>query len=274
MELKNQKKLKDLNWFFYVPNVVFYGYQFLKPRVRFTYICLLSLVSNYYSFVPSGEVISTSQRRLARAFQMNYSTFRSHLKDLSRAKLISVCKDGIHLEPFLDIESARALKVKYKFVENKNNKFFRKETGVGYTMVPKSIVYGYPDLNPGAKFLYSFLISLDWSFKGYEWHGWKKLTRIIDIKLITFKNYLSALNECKLTCVHEEKFIGDNYKGASLKFINRKERVYYNSCSKREQERAKSFRLSFDLPLSESKFSLNAAFDLRWSSFDEPENVG
>lgn len=213
-----------------INNFIIHGYNFLRPSVRWQYIGILAQADTNGE-IPSSDVIPCTQHKLFNALQIPKSTFIEYLHVLKEAKLIEINSNRkiCLLEPDPNIlEDVRNFKI--SLLKSKNNKYIQKSNSIGFTLVPNSLLYGYPELLPAAKYVYVLIKSLDWTNLGATWHQLRKLAQIAGIKYRTFRKYLRDLQKVNLICL-TKKF------GVYKKTVA----VFYNSPSVKEQNRARQF---------------------------------
>jgi hypothetical protein len=232
--LQPKKKFKDEAGQALVNNYSIWGLISLSAAEKWLYICLQAHTPDLGGEIPDTNTpyIEISQRRLSSAVQVPYSTFRLYFRTLRDCDLVDVKKNaGKYKMQLLAPDPAEvqaAYQVKLNLVKSKQNKSFK---DIGFTLVPKSLIYGYPELSPAAKYVYVIIKSLDWTGIGATWHRIRRLADMAGIKIRTFKKYLHDLQDAQLFYL-------------TKKFGPRKATpvIFYNQTSSKEQKRACVFK--------------------------------
>lgn len=250
-----------------ISNFILYGYKDPKKSAKrisakWTYMGLLAH-ENFRGSVPYKSTINTSQHKIAPIFQKSYNTFRDHLEYLKEINLVSIDPQSkkmcINVPKNEEVE--KAFKFKISLLRNKPKKYCK---SLGFTIVPNSLFYGYPELQPEAKFLYVFIKSLDWdqldkdnkaSKKGLIWYKHRKLADMAGIKYRTFKKYLKDL--CSAGLIYAATKIGIHKSTWAIS---------YNNPSKKEQKRAFLFKSFFRQMFKINRNDQNYMFEISWES--------
>lgn len=233
-----------------------------KPKwlgAKFQYIGFLAQSDMTGEIPTPTTLMHVRQRRLATALHIPYSTFRERLNMLKENGLVGIDEKNDRriclLAPDQN-EIDKALKVKIGLVKSKHNKQINT---LGFTLVPNSLLYGYPEVLPAAKFVFVLIKSLDWTGIGATWHRKRKLAKIAGIKYRTFKKYLQDLVAANLLCITKK-----------FGFHKKTHAIHYQPTSQKEQSRAISLKKllkNLSLPLK-LLVEHNSSFDLCWSSLN------
>lgn len=254
MFTKKKHKRVDDSGYSAINNFILWGYQGLDVSVKWLYIGLLAQDNSLNGELPTGSIcpamIEASQRKLADMLQTPYSTFRNRLDVLKLNKLAYVNPDFNSkiqlLVPDRD-QVQQATNFKISILKKKNNLQSHK---LGFTLVPNSLIYAYPEILPAAKYVYVLIKSLDWTGIGANWHGKRKLAELAGIKYRTFKKYLRELQNASLICITKKMGI---YKKTIA--------IFYNAPNKIEQARANVFKTILRSKKAFNRIETNYIFD-------------